>query len=820
MEDCLTPFKKSLKKIIGFVTILIVLVIFSGCTKELKSDVVVCHLDDYSLYPKVLGQILPNFTIEQLENKAYYTLDNGAITEAFDTQAIGALETGMVKYWYPQYLATVIIAIDRDQTEKVIIGWNDLLDTQLEVGFSDIDGNIQMLTAAMAYGLEGEAFTLTKSIELLRLLEEQKCLKINSVEAPLIICYDYQAVALIEKGRNLQIVIPKEGTLTYEKGLLSKKLLSFNGNVDQLLLKSKFRLIDGESNFSKYPKEKAYEPAVKVVDYNHFAKTTQYVRSLFEREVLDFHEYMSIDQREHLFFALLYIIIVTIWVTSVIRRSMQKGVTVAAFSTGIILIGWILVRLIRYQVIGALDLSRYLWYSYYIFQLSLPLVLLWLAWAVDRPENDTIPPKWWRGLAIFIGLLIIFVYTNDLHGLIFILDLNKWDWDINYSYGVGYYIVLFVCMANLIAVFAILIYKSMRNPRKIRFVFPIMILFIFASYNYHYIVRDPFAYKTDITIVTGFFAIFLYESCIRSGLIPVNTKYIDIFTRSPLKLQIINQKQEVVFACASAVSINKKIIEKAVVSSPIPILQKVDSLLFVTPIPGGYALYQEDIHKIIQLNKEIQESMKRLSDANIILAEEEKLERLVNENSIKKELMEQLENEINESVKQLSMMIERLPSTENYSLEMTRIALLLCYIKRRCNLFFKEKETNITDVDPLIVYIKELSEIVNYSNVQIATINEINESFPMRQATLFYDFFYGMVDLAISKGCSYIILHLGIEETIITMGLLPSEDIGIFEPGAKFMSAIDAAKGKIVRKELDDTTGTSLSFPRGGGICD
>ena len=346
---------------------------------------------------------------------------------------------------------------------------------------------------------------------------------------------------------------------------------------------------------------------------------------------------MSINYGEHLYFALIYMSVVTLWSASVLRRSMQKGISYSAFFAGLILNGWALVRLIKYQIVVSDTLARYLWYSYYIFQLSLPLVILWMAWAVDKPEKETFPPKWWRTMAIFIGILIILVFTNDLHGLVFKLDLSRPDWGINYTYGFGYYIILFICMMNIAVAFFILLVKSLNSPRKKGFIFPLGIFILFGIYNYKYIMRDPFIYETDLTIVTGVFAMLMFETCIQSGLVPVNTKYIDIFKRSPLRMQILNKEKQLAIASAMSIPINKNAIEKVIASSPFPVLQEDESLLFANEIPGGYALWSEDVSKIQQLHREIQQSTERLREANIILAEEEEIKRTVNEKNAKKQ---------------------------------------------------------------------------------------------------------------------------------------------------------------------------------------
>lgn len=276
---------KYLRVIISLVTILIIAIFFSGCQKESTSNLVICHLGDYSLYPKAVRQILPTFTIEQSENKAYYNLDGGAVSEAFDTQAVGALETGIAKHWYPHYLATVIIALDRDQTNALVTSWNDLFTTQEEVGFFDTPGDLQMLTVAMSFGLEGEDYSLQKAMELLALLYDHHYLKLNSFESPITICYDYQAAALIKSGRNIEIMVPTDGTFTYEKGLLSKEPLDFQGNLNQILLEAKLPLLDGQRDISIYPDEGAYATAVRVADYKHLTKTTRNVNCLMERRV-------------------------------------------------------------------------------------------------------------------------------------------------------------------------------------------------------------------------------------------------------------------------------------------------------------------------------------------------------------------------------------------------------------------------------------------------------------------------------------------------------------------------------------------------------
>lgn len=803
--------------IIGFLILVIATFFISGCTKSLDSKTVMVNLEDYSLYPKVIEHILPDFNIMHSENKPYYILNDGGIVEVFDTQAAGAISTKIAKYWYPHYLATAIIAVDRDQTDEVILSWSDLYDTKKEVGFNDFPGNLQMITAAMAYGLEGKDYTLEKTMELLSFLYDKGQLKINSYDTPIMICFDSQATTLVREGRNLEIIVPNEGTFTYEKGLLSNEQLEFEGNINTVLNVLSLRTLENTNRLDSYPKNEAYSQAVNVMDYDHFATTTKNINCLLERKVYQAKRFMSIDHREHIHYALIYLIVITLWVSSVIRRSMQKAISYAAMFTGIILIGWILVRLIKYQTDVIPSLNRYLWYSYYIFQLTLPMVILWMAWAIDKPKEKIFPPRWWRTMAIFIGVLIVFVFTNDLHGLMFELDLSKPDWAVNYTYGIGYYLVLFVCMLNLSISFIILVIKSIKSPRKKRFIFPLSVFVLFGIYNYHYIARNPFIYETDVTIITGIFTMLMFESSIQSGLIPVNTKYIPIFLQSPLRLQIINKNRKTILASSGAVPLNSTILDQALKVVPEPVLNE-DSLLFANTIPGGFALWQEDISKLYQLHMEIANSTNLLRKANEILAQDEKLKRRYNEEKAKKMLMEQLENEIADGLTQLSSLIEQLSEAKNQSMEITSIALLLCYIKRRCDLFFQQKEGHSIAAQTLTVYMLELEEIAELSSVQIATLNYIVTKIAIRYATLFYDVYFGLISQAVMQNVSSMVIHLEESDDLVSIGFLLPKAMDQFVLEHKLSKAIAHEKGRIMRKDLGDTFGISLSFPRRGGL--
>ena len=239
-------------RIIAYTLLCLILFSLSGCTPSIIENTIYCFNDKHTSYANIVAQTLPFGRINK-SNIPISTLQDGALAvEAFNNQALPALEYGVANYWYPQYLATVIIAVDRDMTDTVVTGWNDLPAAGEMVGYAGIYTS-EMVFVALAYGLEGENFSLSGAAEMLAGLRSKGLFAYNSYDQPIIICYDYYAAAMIKEGRNLEVIVPCEGTLTFERGLLSNEPLSFTDDVDSILFSAGFRLLDGHCDSALYP---------------------------------------------------------------------------------------------------------------------------------------------------------------------------------------------------------------------------------------------------------------------------------------------------------------------------------------------------------------------------------------------------------------------------------------------------------------------------------------------------------------------------------------------------------------------------------------
>ena len=416
-------------------------------------------------YTQVLHAAVLDRAIRTAPSGVLFSLRNGQAALAYDAQAQGILEAGAAEYWYPIARATAVIAVNRELVDEPVDGWQTL--TQLDASIS-LQGteDKELLLCAMAYGLEGEDFSLDSAIALLQRLRREGHLKENDAAAPIQICFDETAATRIEADENWEIIVPREGTLCYTRGILSRMPLQLAEDTETLAREAGLRPVQGAGEETLYPAEGHYVVAVSLKDYSHLQHVQKDITRRLRREVWQTRLYTTADGREHSLAALGFICIVLIWGASVLRRVMQRGIRIAVLAECAFIIGWVLLRHFKYQITVSGTLSRYCWYGYYFFQTGLPLVLLWIAWMVGQGEVNAAPPRWLRACTWLDAALVALVFTNDLHNLVFRLDVSSSGWTDVYGYGSGYFLALGVMIAHVAIALGILWEKAWHSPRR------------------------------------------------------------------------------------------------------------------------------------------------------------------------------------------------------------------------------------------------------------------------------------------------------------------------------------------------------------------
>ena len=772
-----------------------------------------CAPDRDTVYSEVLANLFPGYKVKMGRGQVLPYLESGGIVQAMDVQADSILSEGFAEYWYPHYVATVVIAIDRGQTNTQISGWNDIPKVGEQVAIVMDTHDRQLVSLAMAYGLDGENYKVESAVKLIRGLRKNERLITNSLDAPILICYDYQAVSLMKDGRNLEIIIPKEGTLSYVNGLLSNFRMTMPDDMDEQLVAMGLRLPDGRCNPDFYPATTEYGSSAFIPDKAYYSAESLNAEAILRRVGLGVRLYSTADAREHQLANTLLIALVLLWAASVIKRAMQKRVQKGAIIIAILLICWIILRLIKWQITFESPLARFLWYFYIPFQILISFTLLWLSWGIDKPDDKTKIPLWLRISGLICAFSILFVFTNDWHGLVYILDLAKSGWLDVYTYGIGYYIVLSIFSVQVMVAIGMLVIRCIRGPRKKGLIFPSLLLMLFAAYGYGYVNRIPIAYESDLVMVFAVLSILFFEASIRSGMIPVNTKYTQFFTHSPLSMQIIDDSGNVVISSKATNSFSNAMPSSLFASDARSMRIDKDTLLLSGKITGGYAVWYDDIGQLNRLHEQIAQSVEKLKRTNEVLARDSRIKQDIEEERARNNLMDGLEAEISDNLLELSAMAQLLPQAKDKKYETSLVALSLCFIKRRSDFFFSKQEAFPIGVSELMVCAEELGEYAALAGTDVQIVNELNGTLPAYLVDALYGFFGEALIHCAKNRFERVLARLYTENEQCSMWLMLPENNSPYLMGFRLAEDVSGYGGTFDSKDLDDAVGIRLTIP-------
>lgn len=795
-----------------FVIFLLCVPLLFGCAKEFPSDKVVCFRN-YAVNPlkSAAENILYDYEVKTTSYSFIYHLDRNEACEALDVQALPAVKNGIAAYWYPLSNATVVIAVDRDATDISINDWSDLCKTECDVGFL----NNRFILAAISYALDKESYMSDSAIKLLAGINAEHRLKKDDMSCPIIVCFDYQAAALNAEGRNYELIIPADGTLSYEVGILSNTEINFPDNMNDILINCG---LDGESEDGAFPSLSEYKRAGRVSDYNAFENDTAHYASVTRRNIFNTRLYSSADQIEHHMFAVIYCVIAVVWIGMLMSRIVDKKVRFLMLASGMLSICWVLLRYLKYQILGESALIRYLWYLYYVFQLGLPLCMLLIALFVYKekaPEFCRIAEKISIGLCV---TLVICVLTNDMHNFVFIIDYSVSKVDNSYIYGWLYYIIFADCILSILLSEFLLLKTAWSSPKRRGFVLPMLYTCVLIIYCTLYVLGIPFARESDFVMTVGVFLLLYNETLMRLGIIPVNSMYTKLFSHSTLNILIADENKAPILYSSVAES------EASELSSQIEAIKSScklndDTVLFTDIIPGGIVVWQEDISEINRLQVQYKENLAKTEVANTLLSKEMTAKANLASIEEKSKLANMLQMEISDKAKVLSGMLTDLENESDKKSYAARITMLLCYIKRHISLSLRKLEESAIPSEDLVAYIDELTQISSYGGVYAKAVCDLDKNISSDICLLVYDFLYRATEACVKVNPIHLLIRFlpyreGIMLDILSPVIFDTETLC----DSVFTKQVESFGGRIDFRKLDDAFAASLKFPKEGEL--
>ena len=319
--------------------------------------------------------------------------------------------------------------------------------------------------------------------------------------------------------------------------------------------------------------------------------------------------------------ALLIAAVILLWKGTVSHRMIRHDVRRVVIVMSWLMVGWLLLRLFKYQLLSEGTLCRMCWYGYYLFQLALPVALLYLTGILDREEGEkrlVCPP--WPPLVVYV-LSVLLVMSNDLHQLVFRFTPGG-NWVSDYHYGPGYWIVMVFSLLFLVSAFWNLLRKGHRSSSRRGRVLPLLFCTGLLVYLVAYIKRVPLAWESDLTVNICILSVLFFEAVLHSGMIPVNIQYQRLFASAPINLTLLDGDGRTVLSSPGARPISRSVWQRLRTDIHQPLLRDRDTQFHAVSVRSGMAVWQEDLSQLNQLRKEIQDVQIRLEAANALLREE------------------------------------------------------------------------------------------------------------------------------------------------------------------------------------------------------
>ena len=500
--------------------------------------------------------------------------------------------------------------------------------------------------------------------------------------------------------------------------------------------------------------------------------------------------------RIFIYFALLFA-----WAVSVRRRVMQRQVK-SILTAIILLMGyWLLLREFKFRYVIHTDIMRYLWYSYYIPLLLLPLLSLFVSMSLSQSESYRLPSKTFL-LFIPAAFLIAMVLTNDFHQLVFRFPEHGAFSEHSASYAFLSFVIVGWQFALLLGAFALMLVKNRLPGRKRKFLSPVLAFSAAAVYLalYGFRVHVVMRFFGDFVVVFCLVYAAFFESCIQCGLIQSNERYFDLFQASKdLRIGITESHFAPRYRTEAFIGVSEKQLRASLTQS---VVIENSLSLHGMSIDGGYAFWQEDTADLLSIRQTLKERGEELRERNALLSLEYEREKQHKITEQQNKLYDLLQSKTQTQLDRIDSLVNAYESAHGKSEKkriLAQISVLGSFIKRRKNLTLSAYEKQKLPANMLESAFAEsfyaLRMLGIHGGYRIeSTICEL----PGETMCLMYDFFECVCEQAFThvKYLNVVVgtTQNGVRISIVCEQALPGEIVRSQFPRALYFEEEDEAR--------------------------
>ena len=444
----------------------------------------------------------------------------------------------------------------------------------------------------------------------------------------------------------------------------------------------------------------------------------------------------------------LYVVLFAGWGISLAQRIIHPQVRRLLEMMDALMIFWLVVRTLRFQLEVAPWLSRLLWYFYYLPMLGLTTLCVMIALILGQSEVYRLPQRAYL-LWVPTLFLLALALTNDLHQCVFRLSD---PWTDYYTYSYGYALIVLWIVACVAATFGIIVYKCRAPHIRRRMLAPAVSLLLMGLYSVLYVLRVPFikVFLGDMTVVYCLLIAFTLESGIQSGLFQSNTGYDELLRASSLAVQIADRDYNVCYSSANARSLERGTLERAATG---PLRLDKDTLLKSNAIRGGRVYWQVDISELVSVMERLEENRAELAERAYLEQQNYETVRQINSLREKNRLYDLLQHQTAPQMELLRRLLAEYraaPAGQQRSL-LGSIAVVGAFLKRSTNLLFLSQRQEIIPAAELRYALEESLNSLELAGVACGLDVTTEAEFSSTAALEAYRFFEAVVEQTLGQ---------------------------------------------------------------------
>ena len=411
------------------------------------------------------------------------------------------------------------------------------------------------------------------------------------------------------------------------------------------------------------------------------------------------------------------------WVIYLEKHVVHKKMRRCLTGIGCLMVFWFFIRTVKFHIFYEPLGEHICWYLYYVPMILIPVLGLSAAlFFVEKDEEKTV-----RKIIMLLSVaavLIVSVFTNDLHQLVFRFFKQPPFSDMDYSYGILFMVIQAWMLLCLTGMEIILIRKS-RIPGKKQFWMPVIPGILLLGWNIGNIFRLPFikVIAGDMTAVCCLLMAAIYQGCILCGLIQTNSRYFELFqTSGGLDAEITDYSFQRYYHSGDFPELTPEL--RAIIIDR-SFVQEEGIRINHIPIRGGHLFWSEDISVLLDQYQDIREQQEELTTRNRLLQKTYQKEAERRKAEEQNRLLNMIQNQTAGQLELLSQLmdeLERTESREQYDWILGKIVVVGTYLKRRKNLVLTQytSDRNLLTMEDLRQSLAESCDSLKLCRIRAA----------------------------------------------------------------------------------------------------